>query len=77
MTPGARRCGLIAGVLGAALLTLLNIPAIGAQTDEVDTARQRVAQTSRPSRKNWLALWRTPGSPRCTPKMGWLSPRKP
>ena len=43
MTPRARRCGLIAGVLGAALLTLLNIPAIGAQTDEVDTARQRVA----------------------------------
>ena len=42
MIPRTRRCGLIAGVLGAALLTLLNIPAIGAQTDGVDAARQRV-----------------------------------
>ncbi|MDE0234970.1 MAG: peptidoglycan DD-metalloendopeptidase family protein [bacterium] len=43
MIPKARRGGLIAGVLGAAVLTMVNIPAIGAQTDEVDTARQRVA----------------------------------
>ncbi|MDE0231629.1 MAG: hypothetical protein OXN93_05045, partial [bacterium] len=43
MNPRARWGGLMAGVLGAAVLTMLNIPAIGAQTDEVDTARQRVA----------------------------------
>jgi len=42
MIPKARRGGLIAGVLGAAVLTMVNIPAIGAQTDEVDTARREV-----------------------------------
>ncbi|MYA39074.1 MAG: peptidoglycan DD-metalloendopeptidase family protein [Acidimicrobiia bacterium] len=44
MIPRARRGGFIAGVLGAAVLSMLNIPAIGAQTDEMEAARQRVAE---------------------------------
>ena len=58
----ARRGGLIAGVLGAVVLTMLNIPAIGAQTDEVDTARQRVAdlqaqqeELARALEETWVA----------------------
>ena len=44
MITGRRRARLVVGVLGVMVAALLNIPDVGAQPDEVESARQRVAE---------------------------------
>ena len=44
MITGRRQARLVVGVLGVMVAALLNIPDVGAQPDEVESARQRVAE---------------------------------